>query len=319
MLKAILTDFRLWGRFQTSTTVDARLDSLPLPADKVVTVMPGDYDTTFSSLVAESTAVLLIAPETGNLLAKLTATVERMGVPLLGSSSAAVAIATDKLACYEKFCQAGLPTPTTRAIRFTDDVEAAARELGYPLVAKPIDGVGCEGVVFIGNDLEIPVALGHLRQATRREDFLLEKYVEGTHGSVSLLAAQGVVLPLTLNKQEIRVLNGQFAYQGGCVPLEHPLRSRALAVAQQAISLLPGLRGYVGVDLVLAEDEAFLMEINPRLTTSYIGLRQVLNLNLAEAIWAACLTGQLPEKIATVGQVSFTKEDLATLYIGEAP
>jgi len=51
---------------------------------------------------------------------------------------------------------------------------------------------------------------------------------------------------------------------------------------------VPGLRGYVGVDLVLGPNddgnEDWVIEINPRLTTSYIGLRVVAKANLAEAM-----------------------------------
>jgi predicted ATP-grasp superfamily ATP-dependent carboligase len=52
------------------------------------------------------------------------------------------------------------------------------------------------------------------------------------------------------------------------------------------------------------------MEINPRLTTTYIGLRQVLQINLAQAIWQACRQNMLPEKISIHGRVSFSKDNL---------
>ena len=51
---------------------------------------------------------------------------------------------------------------------------------------------------------------------------------------------------------------------------------------------MPGLQGYVGVDLVLGEETCWLIEINPRPTTSYVGLRRVIDLNMAAAIWHAC-------------------------------
>ena len=34
-----------------------------------------------------------------------------------------------------------------------------------------------------------------------------------------------------------------------------------------------GLRGYVGVDVVLGQDKLYVVDVNPRLTTSYVGLR----------------------------------------------
>jgi hypothetical protein len=70
---------------------------------------------------------------------------------------------------------------------------------------------------------------------------------------------------------------------GGSTPIPEPFQSRARRLAEQAIACVEGLRGYVGVDLVLG-DEDMAIEINPRLTTSYIGLRQLADSNLAEAL-----------------------------------
>jgi hypothetical protein len=311
MLQAVLTDFRRWGRFPTLTTLDARLSHVDVRADRVEIVGPGEHSDLYSALVAESRAVLIIAPETGGVLKRLTATVEELDVQLLGSNSDAVEGAGDKLACYRRFRQAALPTPPTRHARFDEDQEAAVGDLRYPLVIKPVDGVGCEGVVPVANPADLPEALARLQRVTERDDFLVMEYVPGAHASVSLLVTRNGSRPLTLNGQHIVVTDGGFAYHGGTVPLEHPLRQRALAVAAQAVSLIPGLRGYVGVDLVLTDGEAFAIEINPRLTTSYIGIRQVVDLNLAEAIWLACVEDQLPQRVLTHGQVTFTKDDLA--------
>ena len=47
---------------------------------------------------------------------------------------------------------------------------------------------------------------------------------------------------------------------------------------------LPGLRGYIGIDFVLTEGKPFVVDVNPRLTTSFVGLRGVAGFNVAEAI-----------------------------------
>jgi predicted ATP-grasp superfamily ATP-dependent carboligase len=72
-------------------------------------------------------------------------------------------------------------------------------------------------------------------------------------------------------------------YHGGSVPIPPELSIRARSVASAAIASIPGLFGYVGVDVLLGEQD-MAIEINPRLTTSYIGLRQLSKTNLAEAM-----------------------------------
>ncbi len=68
-----------------------------------------------------------------------------------------------------------------------------------------------------------------------------------------------------------------------------------------------GLRGYVGVDLVLAEDKPFVIDVNPRLTTSYVGLSGAAGFNVAEAMMNAVLKNKLPDRQENKGAVYFSK------------
>jgi predicted ATP-grasp superfamily ATP-dependent carboligase len=118
----------------------------------------------------------------------------------------------------------------------------------------------------------------------------------------------GRILPLSLNRQLIAT--GQhLQYQGSHIPFHHKAEDQAVELACSAAKLISGLRGYVGVDLVLTNDSPQLIEINPRLTTSYIGLRQVAQQNLAQLIWDACINGVFPDSLPLSGSVTIKKDD----------
>ncbi len=309
ILYALLTDFHAWGAVRTITTLDARLwaRNVELPATEMVEVAPGEYEQSFRSILAGCDAALIVAPETGGLLARLSAIALQAGVSLLGSSPKAISLAGNKAACYHIFRRAGLPTPRTHIVSPASASRAAA-EIGYPLVVKPLDGVGCEGLSKVTCAGELEQALQFARKASQRKQILLQRFVTGNHLSVSLLASEAQVLPLSLNGQCIET-GHPFHYQGGIVPYPHPAEKQALELARLAANLLPGLRGYFGIDLVLSQQGAYLIEINPRLTTSYIGLRRVLQVNLAQLIWDACLQGILPGHFELKGQALFLKDD----------
>ena len=61
---------------------------------------------------------------------------------------------------------------------------------------------------------------------------------------------------------------------------------------------------------------AWAIELNPRLTTAYTGLRRVVNVNLAGAIWDACVDGVLPDCVHLQGQVVFGKDQPRGLWGG---
>jgi tyramine---L-glutamate ligase len=314
MLWAALEDFHRWGSVRTITVLDPRFEGrVPglnrgtLPADEVVCALPGMHEEIYLSLLERCDAALVIAPETDGILAVMTEQAEAAGIRILGSNASAIATAGNKATCSRLFDLAKLPAPHTRVASF-DSASRAAEEIGFPLVIKPLDGVGSEGVCRLDSMSSLPDALALIRLVTSQEQILLQTLVNGIHASASLLIAGNRCLPLSLNLQLMEE-GASFIYRGSRVPCDHRLKQHALDLAGSAARLIPGLNGYVGVDLVIAEDLVQLIEINPRLTTSYVGLRQVAQINLAQAIWDACSNGTLPDKVPLVGQVEVMKDD----------
>lgn len=311
MLRAVLEDWRRLPGHQILTMSDERFDWSDLPADSVVPVSdPAGYKRLFRECVRQADAVLLIAPESGGILAELTAVVEAEGRLVLGSTAEAVRLTGDKLACAHLIAAAGVPTPMPVPVYFATGVPGALPVLasvGYPAVLKPVDGVDAMGVVRVDAPADVPLAWPVVRQFTDLPACLAQPWVEGTHASVSLLVGAGGPLPLSLNGQVIRGERA-LAYEGGVVPLAHAQQDAAFAAAIRACQAVPGLRGFVGVDLVLGPSGPEVIEINPRLTTAYVGLRRVSSWNLAAGIWAAAAGEPLPaEPPPLVGQAVFGK------------
>lgn len=305
MLRGLLADFRSWGQFATLITVDERIPEVPLPADQVIRIRHNQHQDIIANLIANSNAALIIAPENDGILFSLTVLVEKAGVPLLGSDSDGVIVAGDKWECYKYFIRAGVPIPQTWRVN-SNGAAKIAEKAGFPLVFKPIDGVGCEGAGLATDRSSLDHAIS--ADVFRQKDFLLQRYLKGRHYSVSMLVSGKASVPLSLNKQFVRV-GPQFTYQGGCIVPNHSELRRAIAAAKHSISLIHGLKGYVGVDMVLSEGKWYVIEINPRLTTSYVGLRSVININLAKALWLACTEKTLPRNVRLTERKSFSKED----------
>jgi predicted ATP-grasp superfamily ATP-dependent carboligase len=138
-------------------------------------------------------------------------------------------------------------------------------------MVKPRFGAGSQGIRIVN-------APG--QQSRPGEDEIIQPLMPGYAASVAFLIgpSQSVSLPTCA-----QYLDDQFHYLGGSTPLPAELATRAIAIARSAIASIPGLCGYISVDVVLGE-RAWAIEINPRLTTSYLGLRQLCAGNLADAL-----------------------------------
>ncbi|MCC7558679.1 MAG: ATP-grasp domain-containing protein [Methanobacteriaceae archaeon] len=249
---------------------------------------------------------LFIAPEEDNVLYKLTSLIENKGVNVIGSDSKAVKICSDKYKTYI-LLKDNVPIIKTEKILF-DEVSNYKKFnnlffLNYKKVIKPVDGVSCSGVHVVNSYDQFKRCAGLIR--TTIPYFVMQDYIEGTSCSVSLLSDGEKAVPLSLNAQNININQG-FVYNGGYVPLDHELSQQAKDMAKKTVESIPGLKGYVGVDLILG-DSIYVVEINSRITTPYIALRKILNFNLGKAIINS-VNGSLPETIYLDGRVCFEKK-----------
>lgn len=295
MRDALVDDLVAIGRHEIVATVDARF---PLASRRGVEAarLSASAPSALAPLIASVDAVWLVAPETDRCLERLASQVERQGKRLLGSSAAAIRAVTDKAALPRWLRRANVAHPVTRVSRTITRCRQLAREIGYPLVVKPARGAGCAGVSLVRSERELSQAVCAVRRSQPGARIVMQPYLEGLSASVSLLIDGNRTRALTLNAQRVRAAR-PFSYHGGRTPLRHPLMDEAIDVARGACEAFVGLRGYVGVDLVLTKSRAFVIEINPRLTTAYLGVRAALDENVAALALGAC-SGRLPQQPA---------------------
>ncbi len=278
MATALAEDFARLPECEVTVSWDAALEQHGLPACRVELVHSWkEMEHTLHGCAKAADGVVIIAPENDGILFHLVAAVTRVGGRLWGPNEEFVRLASNKHATAEALSAAGVRTPPGMHVH-----EGAnfPNTLSLPAVWKPLDGADSQGIRLITTrDAGQFVSPGVGR---------VEAFIPGRAASVACLCGSGKILPLTPCWQFLGN-DGTFEYQGGGLPLPSALAARATALARRAIEALPPATGYVGVDLVLADasdgSQDTVIEVNPRLTTSYIGLRQAYRQNLAEAWW----------------------------------
>jgi predicted ATP-grasp superfamily ATP-dependent carboligase len=254
--------------------------------------MDVDEESVFLSLARRADYTLVIAPELDNILAERCQWVEGAGGRLLGSSADGVRLTADKYTLGRHWIQSKVPTPECSLVSKISEIFEISKKcphIRFPLVLKPRFGAGSLSTFLIRNQEELAIAVVTVASSVEAcQEWIAQSFVTGLPASVAFLIGpnQGFALPPA---NQILSDDGRFHYLGGEVPLPEHLTNRACRLASRAIGCVPGLRAYVGVDLVLGSSpdgsEDWAIEINPRLTTSYIGLRALAEFNLAEALF----------------------------------
>lgn len=250
--------------------------------DAGIPVMSSNFEDTLRELSKQCAAGLVVAPD--ELLASLTEIIEK-NTQNLGCPPDSVKLCADKLECTRILGKNNIPVPET--------ISEGTYSGDY--VVKPRFGCASEETF-------------RSKSGTLKDGFIATRFINGEHLSVSIITGK-TQLPLTVNRQLIEI-NNNVSYKGGIVPYHSERETELIETAKKTARVL-GCRGYTGVDIVLG-DKPYVVDVNPRPTTSIIGIVKVLDTEIADLILGSRF-GELPETVGIKGTFTFLKEDLLRL------
>ena len=278
MRDAVARDLLRAGDCAVSVAAGPQAPEVPAGARALRPASPGSAADFVAQQARLHDRVWVIAPETGGVLAQLQRVVaaERW----LGCDAAAIALSSSKRATLTHAAAHGVTTPLAFA------QSPATRRW----VVKPDDGAGT-----MATRLHNTHAAARDDVETRRyrgETAVLEAWVAGEPLSLSLLCGAGRVELLSVNRQQLAIdAVGVVSFTGvqtNALPRDDARIGTLRSWAQALASAVPGLHGYVGIDLVWHHQRGpVLIEINPRVTMAYVGLSAALGRNVAAAVLAA--------------------------------
>lgn len=251
---------------------------------------PGDFFEEIRRLAPLCEMGLVIAPD--HLLARLTLPIEQYSHNL-GCGSINAALCANKVTTGRILKGHGIPVP------------ADAPDGRH--VVKPVAGCDAQGVRLTTD-------------APGRDEFAQE-YIEGEHYSVSLVMSRVVgeaclyfsgnpPLVLAINRQAVALNpDGTFTYTGGETPV-HPARSQEIIDTAVKAATVLGCQGYCGVDVVVG-DNVYVVDVNPRITTSLVGIAACMKEEIA-ALLVSASEGNAPNEVHLTGRVRFDTRGTVT-------
>lgn len=260
MRDALIRDLADAPGVEVVASHDDRVGPPPLSAISRAISQGADVWATWAALAAETDVAWAIAPETDGLLLRLTKMLRATGVRVIGPNEETIALASSKTRTAERLIAHGIATPAVW--------RKAPPDVAGPFVLKPDDGAGCEATRLVAEPPDAPGA-----------NDILQPYVAGEAASLTVLRAEGVTRLLSVNRQHVEIRDGTFRFRGVTVAALDDQDGRLAALAVAVGEAMPGLDGVFGIDLVLTPDGAVVIEVNPRLTTAYCGLREALGEN----------------------------------------
>ncbi|MBB5413116.1 putative ATP-grasp superfamily ATP-dependent carboligase [Paraburkholderia sp. HC6.4b] len=251
---------------------------------------PGESMTAFVARAArEHDYAWVVAPECDGLLLRFH---DAVGTARwLGCAKEAIRVASSKSATAA--CLAAHGIATTPAL---EPGGSAAQHDGR-WVVKPDDGAG--GLDTIVYERFADACAEYEARAAAARNPVLQAWVDGEPLSLSLICRGDATKLLSINRQQIGLsgddASGDVAriveFDGVLVDQidQHSDMGRALdTLAHRVARAIPGLRGFVGIDVVWHPQLGpVVIEVNPRLTVAYAGLSAARGSGLTRALLAA--------------------------------
>ncbi|MFI1887406.1 ATP-binding protein [Streptomyces jumonjinensis] len=234
------------------------------------------------------------------------------GLVFIGPPAAAIALMGDKIRAKETVRAAGVPVvPGSSGSGLSDDqLAAAAREIGLPVLFKPSAGGGGKGMRLTRTESalleEIAAARREARASFGDDTLLVERWIDRPrHIEIQVLAdAHGQVVHLGERECSLQRRHQKIIEEAPSVLLDERTRAAMGEAAVQAARSC----GYVGAGTVefivpgrTPSADWFFMEMNTRLQVEHPVTELITGLDLVE--W------QL--RVAAGERLPFAQEDIA--------
>lgn len=280
MLCAIAEDARALPEARVAVLWSRKLETFPVPGVTVhLTDSPEHELQLFAELAPQADRTFVIAPEFDGRLEKRREIVDQAGGEFVGSSTEALALCGDKLRLVEHLQQQGIPNIPTRRLDLGQAEEELRRARSTGLMVKPRDGAGAMNTFHVRDADTLHKAASVFEKMGTIP--IVQPFIPGRAISIAAIVSSRRIelFPPALQRIEY---GEQLTYAGGSVGSIG--RDSAIeSLIRATLEAVPGLSGYIGVDLIVPSDGTppLIVEINPRLTTSYLGYRQLATTNLA--------------------------------------
>jgi tyramine---L-glutamate ligase len=306
MLHALLQAFRD-SNCHVTTAIDERAlgvrawqaDEI-LPVRTSVELIENIVPAEWVRLAADSDFSIVIAPEFSGVLETSLSVLRDANSSLLNCSGAFLCNTCDKLKTARNLLASDIAHPATLRL---DEVKSSDFDSLFTqeFVVKPRDGAGSDRIEICSLE-----SLAERRLAVGAEHFIVQPKLDGNAFSCSAVVDRtGACHWLPLVCQD---LDQHLKYHGGRIANEAMQMKRPLEMLARSVAAM-GARawGWIGVDLLYdCKTEAWVViEINPRFTTSVIGLSTILKHGLGALLRDAFL-GQCNSVEVQVQDMRFT-------------
>ena len=201
----------------------------------------------------------------GQTAIKLTESLMKMGVPILGTKAEDVDAAEDRELFDKILEETGIPRAAGGTVYTAEEAKEVANRLGYPVLVRPSYVLGGQGMQIALNDAEIEEFMAVINRYAQDHPILVDKYLQGKELEVDAVCdGTDILIPGIMEHIERTGVHSGDSISVYPAPTISDTVRETIAEYSRRLAKALHVIGLINIQFIAMGDEVYVIEVNPR-------------------------------------------------------
>ncbi len=201
----------------------------------------------------------------GQTAIKLTESLIKMGVKILGTDSKDVDAAEDRELFDKILEECEIPRPSGETVYTVKDALEAAGRLGYPVLVRPSYVLGGQGMQIAINDSDTKEYIDIINRIAQDHPILVDKYIVGKEIEVDAICdGEDILIPGIMEHIERAGVHSGDSIRLYPVQTLSPAIKDKIAFYTDRLAKALHVKGMINIQFIVDGEKVYVIEVNPR-------------------------------------------------------
>ena len=201
----------------------------------------------------------------GQTAIKLTESLQKMGVPILGTAPEDVDAAEDRELFDQILQETEIPRAAGGTVFTAEEAKKVANELGYPVLVRPSYVLGGQGMQIAYTDEEIEEFMEIINRIEQDHPILVDKYLMGKELEVDAVCdGTDILIPGIMEHIERTGVHSGDSISVYPAPTVSDEVKETIAEYSRRLAKALHVRGLINIQFIAVGNEVYVIEVNPR-------------------------------------------------------
>ena len=201
----------------------------------------------------------------GQTAIKLTESLMKMGVPILGTRAEDVDAAEDRELFDEILEKTQIPRAAGGTVFTAQEAKEVANRLGYPVLVRPSYVLGGQGMQIAISDEEIEEFMNIINRIAQDHPILVDKYLQGKEIEVDAVCdGTDILIPGIMEHIERTGVHSGDSISVYPAPTISDTVKAKIADYTERLAKALHVKGLINIQFIAIGEDVYVIEVNPR-------------------------------------------------------